>query len=168
MKRARLPLLAVLPVSVISFVIAVPFVAGDHPLRWESGSLLPDVVLNGEDAGKSKAPSDGTAAGTSTPATAEIAKVTKEWKEGMPQWGVQLYWEDNPEHALDYVEKQAKLHSDYLVGLHANSVSVSFPSSPATSTPRRSAGAARRPPPSGSPASCRSSTRPGCVRPYGR
>ncbi|MGP4008635.1 glycoside hydrolase family 113 [Streptomyces sp. 4N124] len=127
MKRARLPLLAVLPVSVISFVIAVPFVAGDHPLRWESGSLLPDVVLKGEDAGKPKTPSDGTAGDTSTPATAQIAKVDKKWKEGMPQWGVQLYWEDNPKHALDYVEKQAKLHSDYLVGLHANSVSVSFP-----------------------------------------
>ncbi|WP_155058635.1 glycoside hydrolase family 113 [Streptomyces blattellae] len=126
MKRARLPLLAVLPVTVISFVVAVPFVAGDHPLRWESGSVLPEVVLNGEDTGKPKS-SNGTAAGASAPATTEVAKVDKEWKEGMPQWGVQLYWEDNPDHSLDYVEKQARLHSDYLVGLHANSVSVSFP-----------------------------------------
>ncbi|MEV6171126.1 hypothetical protein AB0L99_23175 [Streptomyces sp. NPDC051954] len=128
MKRARLPLLAVLPVTVISFVIAVPFVAGDHPLRWESGSVLPDLVLKGEDTGRTDAPSDGTTdPDSSTPATADIAKVDKEWKEGMPQWGVQLYWEDNPKHSTEYVEKQARLHSDYLVGLHANSVSVSFP-----------------------------------------
>uniref|UniRef100_A0AAU1ZYV9 Uncharacterized protein n=1 Tax=Streptomyces sp. NBC_00093 TaxID=2975649 RepID=A0AAU1ZYV9_9ACTN len=132
MKSARLPLLAVLPVTVISFVIAVPFVAGDHPLRWESGSLLPTLVLKGDDTGGPKAPSssatDGTTApGTSDSATAGTARVAKEWKEGMPQWGVQIYWEDNPDHDLEYIEKQAKLHSDYLVGLHANSVSVSFP-----------------------------------------
>ncbi|MGW1027076.1 glycoside hydrolase family 113 [Streptomyces sp. NPDC002577] len=130
MKRARLPLLAVLPVTVISFVVAVPFVAGDHPVRWESGSLLPNLVLKGEDTGPSKGSSadDGTTGpSTSTPATAEIAKVDKEWKKGMPQWGVQFYWEDNPKHPLEYVEKQARLQANYLVGLHANSVSVSFP-----------------------------------------
>lgn len=130
MKSARLPLLAVLPVTVISFVVAVPFVAGDHPLRWESDSILPSLVLNGDDTAKPEAASgdDGTTApGTSAPATTDIAKVDKEWKEGMPQWGVQLYWEDNPEHSLEYVEKQARLQANYLVGLHANSVSVSFP-----------------------------------------
>jgi hypothetical protein len=127
MKRARLPLLAVLPVTVISFVVAVPFVAGDHPLRWQSGKLLPDLVLNG-DAPETGAPGAGTTApGAADPAASGTAKVAEEWQEGMPQWGVQLYWEDNPDHSTEYVEKQAKLHADYLVGLHANSVSVSFP-----------------------------------------
>ncbi|MEU6607929.1 hypothetical protein ABZ922_23195 [Streptomyces shenzhenensis] len=128
MKRARLPLLAVLPLSVISFVVAVPFVAGDHPLRWESGSLLPELVLKGEDGTPSGGSSgrDGASA-TSPSGTDQITKVDTEWKKGMPQWGVQLYWEDNPRHSLEYIEKQARLHADYLVGLHANSVSVSFP-----------------------------------------
>ncbi|MYT07819.1 MULTISPECIES: hypothetical protein [Streptomyces] len=128
MKRARLPLLAVLPVSVISFVIAVPFVAGDHPLRWESGSLLPKLVLNGEDSTPVGGATDSDGTTSASPSqTHKAAKVDKEWKKGMPQWGVQLYWEDNPRHSLEYVEKQARLHADYLVGLHANSVSVSFP-----------------------------------------
>ncbi|MFI9613133.1 glycoside hydrolase family 113 [Streptomyces sp. NPDC052023] len=130
MKRARLPMLAVLPTTVIASVIAVPFVLGDHPLRWDAGSLVPHLVIKGEDTRQSEASSTGddtAAPGASAPATVDIAKVDKEWKEGMPQWGVQLYWEDNPEHSLKYVEKQARLHSDYLVGLHANSVSVSFP-----------------------------------------
>jgi hypothetical protein len=128
MKRARLPLLAVLPVTVISFVVAVPFVAGNHPVRWESGSLLPRLVLNEAD-GQSAHPSkhDGTTPSKTSPAPAAPAKVDKEWKKGMPQWGVQLYWEDNPDHSLAYVEKQARVQADYLVGLHANSVSVSFP-----------------------------------------
>lgn len=128
MKRARLPLLAVLPVSVISFVLAVPFVAGDHPLRWESGSLLPTLVLNGDDSAPAKTPSaHGTTPDASASATPGTAKVATEWKKGMPQWGVQLYWEDNPKHSLKYIEQQARIQSDYVVGLHANSISVSFP-----------------------------------------
>ncbi|TPQ19696.1 glycoside hydrolase family 113 [Streptomyces sporangiiformans] len=133
MKRARLPLLAVFPVVVISSVVAVPFVVGDHPLRWESGSAIPRLVLNGDDGGPSAGSPerDGTTAsgGSSSPTTgtAKVDKVDKEWKKGMPQWGVQVYWEDNPDHSLKYVEKQARLHADYLVGLHANSVSVTFP-----------------------------------------
>jgi hypothetical protein len=131
MKRARLPLLAVLPATVISFVVAVPFVAGDHPLRWESGSLVPSLVVGDSDSEQPKSPSttkDTAAPGTDdAPPAASVAKVDKVWKKGMPQWGVQLYWEDNPEHSLDYVEKQARVQSDCLVGLHANSVSLSFP-----------------------------------------
>ncbi|WP_406459141.1 hypothetical protein OH768_31280 [Streptomyces sp. NBC_01622] len=128
MKRARLPLLAVLPVSVISFVLVVPFVAGDHPLRWESGSMLPTLVLKGDKTTTPKTTSaDGTTPDTSAPADASPAKVTEEWKKGMPQWGVQLYWEDNPKHSLKYVEQQARTQAEYVVGLHANSISVSFP-----------------------------------------
>ncbi|MFI8180579.1 glycoside hydrolase family 113 [Actinacidiphila glaucinigra] len=130
MKRTRLPLLAVLPVTVIAFVVAVPFVAGDQPLRWESGSLLPSLVLGDEDTGPSKAPSGGDGGSThaaSAPPESTAARVDEEWKKGMPQWGMQLYWEDNPKHPTEYVDKQARLQSDYLVGMHANSVSVSFP-----------------------------------------
>jgi hypothetical protein len=128
MKRARLPMLAVLPVTVISFVIAVPFVLGDHPLQWSSGSLAPHLVLDGKEHTQ-RADTEGGDGKTSaaTSPTTEVAKVDKVWKKGMPQWGAQLYWEDNPKHSLTYIEKQARLHANYLVGLHANSVSVSFP-----------------------------------------
>jgi hypothetical protein len=127
MKRARLPLLAVLPVSVITFVLAVPFVAGDHPLRWESGSLMPTLVLKGDKTPKKTPSAGGTPSDASGPADASPAKVAAEWKKGMPQWGVQLYWEDNPKHSLKYVEQQARTQAAYVVGLHANSISVSFP-----------------------------------------
>ncbi|GGJ19567.1 glycoside hydrolase family 113 [Streptomyces brasiliensis] len=128
MKRARLPMLAVLPITVISFVVAVPFVIGDHPLQWASGSLVPHLVLDGKEHTQpdgSKIGGNGTSATPSR--TAEVARVDKEWKKGMPQWGVQLYWEDNPKHSVEYVEQQARVQANYLVGLHANSVSLSFP-----------------------------------------
>ncbi|MGX9891306.1 glycoside hydrolase family 113 [Streptomyces sp. NPDC002276] len=147
MKRARLPLLAVLPVSVISFVLAVPFVAGDHPLRWESGSLMPTLVLKGDEPTK-KTPSTGnTASDASASTDASPAKVTQEWKKGMPQWGVQLYWEDNPEHSLKYIEKQARIQADYVVGLHANSISVSFPFYTGTRTSNEISGGDKTPTP---------------------
>jgi hypothetical protein len=128
MKRARLPMLAVLPVAFISFVVVVPFVAGDHPLRWESGSILPKLVLKGQDTetpttGKTQDPIAST---PTDPATTQVAKVDTEWKAGMPQWGIQIYWEDNSQ-SLEYIDKQARKQANYLVGLHANSVSVSFP-----------------------------------------
>ncbi|MEU9332049.1 hypothetical protein AB0D49_02665 [Streptomyces sp. NPDC048290] len=126
MSRTRLPLLSVLPVTVVTAVVAVPFVLGDHPLRWESGSMLPRLVTGEQAPATGGGGADGTAAGPADPDTPP-AKVAKEWKEGMPQWGVQLYWEDNADHDLAYVQKQARLHADYLVSLHANSVSVSFP-----------------------------------------
>ncbi|MFG3291062.1 glycoside hydrolase family 113 [Streptomyces sp. NPDC048179] len=126
MKRARLPLLAVLPVTVISLVVAAPFVVGDHPLQWSSGSLVPHLVLDGKEQTRQAATKGGTGKTSAAPTT-EVAKVAKEWKPGMPQWGAQLYWEDNPKHPLEYVEKQARLQANYLVGLHANSISVSFP-----------------------------------------
>ncbi|MET8634966.1 glycoside hydrolase family 113 [Streptomyces sp. NPDC004096] len=128
MKRARLPMLAVLPVTVISFVVAVPFVIGDHPLQWTAGSAVPHLVLDGKEHAQPAGSRGGDGKKSTTPSrTAEVAKVDKEWKQGMPQWGAQLYWEDNPEHSVEYIEKQARLHANYLVGLHANSVSVSFP-----------------------------------------
>lgn len=126
MKRARLPLLAVLPVTVISLVVAAPFVVGDHPLQWSSGSLVPHLVLDGKEQTRQAGAKGGTGKTSAAPTT-EVAKVAKEWKPGMPQWGAQLYWEDNPKHPLKYVEQQARLQANYLVGLHANSISVSFP-----------------------------------------
>ncbi|MFE6287600.1 glycoside hydrolase family 113 [Streptomyces sp. NPDC057877] len=123
MKRTRLPMLAVLPVTVIASVIAVPFVLGDHPLRWESGSLVPNLVINEETSTSDQSPDTG---GDSASPVVELAKVEKEWKEGMPQWGVQLYWEDHAA-STEYIKKQARIQANYLVGLHANSVSISFP-----------------------------------------
>lgn len=46
----------------------------------------------------------------------------------MAQWGVQLYWEEEKKKRSDtFIENQARKHAEYLVGLGANSVSVSFP-----------------------------------------
>lgn len=46
----------------------------------------------------------------------------------MAQWGVQLYWEEEKKkRSGTFIEDQARKHAEYLVGLGANSVSISFP-----------------------------------------
>ncbi|MEV6728714.1 MULTISPECIES: glycoside hydrolase family 113 [unclassified Streptomyces] len=133
-KRSKVPLLAILPVTVTSLVIGLPFVIGDHPLRWRSGSLKPVLVLHDSTpakGGAAPAPADGGGGAAEETKAAQPAgpalKVDKPWKAGMPEWGVQIFWEDEKEHSDAYVEKQARRQADYLVGLKANAVSVSFP-----------------------------------------
>ncbi|MER6530719.1 hypothetical protein [Streptomyces sp. NPDC001508] len=123
--RSRLPLLAIFPVTVLSVVLGTPFLFGDHPVRWEAGSALPRLVLDGSPE-KSDSPSPSeTSPDATTPSTLRVAKP---WKAGMPQWGVQIYWEEEPQkRSADFIEKQAQKQAAYLVGLGANSVSISFP-----------------------------------------
>ncbi|MEU7300742.1 hypothetical protein AB0950_02705 [Streptomyces sp. NPDC007189] len=131
--RSRLPLLAIFPVTVLTLVLGTPFVLGNHPVRFESGSALPRIVI-GDD--KDPATPSGHAGGTASasapsgsPSSAASAlQVAKPWKKGMAQWGVQLYWEEEKRKRSDtFIENQARKHAKYLIGLGANSVSVSFP-----------------------------------------
>jgi hypothetical protein len=129
--RSRLPLLAIFPVTVLTIVLGTPFVLGDHPVRWESGSALPRIVRG--DAEESATPSDDATVSTSVSSpspssSADALKVAKPWKAGMAQWGVQLYWEEEKKKRSDtFIENQARKHAEYLIGLGANSVSISFP-----------------------------------------
>lgn len=130
-------MLALFPLSVLAVVVGTPLFLGDHPVRWESGSALPEIVFGSDadtdtDAPGPKTPgAPGDVAGGSsdqggTPAD-QVAKA-KVWKPGMPQWGVQIYWEDDPKDESDsFIEKQAHKQAKYLIGLGANSVSLSFP-----------------------------------------
>ncbi|MER7176603.1 glycoside hydrolase family 113 [Streptomyces mesophilus] len=129
MKRSRLPLLAVLPVVVLSTVAASSLAFGDHPVRWESGSLLPSFGRGSDDPGTQpvKASKQVTERTDGDGQAADALRVDKPWKPGMPQWGVQIYWEDSPENTAAEVERRARQKAEYLVGLHANSVAVSFP-----------------------------------------
>jgi hypothetical protein len=126
--RSRLPLLAIFPVTVLTLVLGTPFVLGNHPVRWESGSALPRIVIGDDKDSSTPSGHSSATASASSPPTTDALKVTKPWKEGMAQWGVQLYWEEEKQKRSDtFIENQARKHADYLIGLGANSVAVSFP-----------------------------------------
>ncbi|MDH6109203.1 hypothetical protein P3T36_007415 [Kitasatospora sp. MAP12-15] len=135
MNSSRRPWLAVVPLGVLSVVVAAPLAFGSQPLHWVSGSPIPrlggatptattspvpefaDPVLNAADPVTPTASSSATA----------VPTVAHPWQPGMPQWGVQVYWEDMPSDGEAEVRGKARRIADYLVGLGANAVALSFP-----------------------------------------
>jgi hypothetical protein len=152
MKRSRLPLLAIFPVTVISGVVAVPFLFGTYPLRWEGHSAIPHVVTGDPTPSASTAPppvaatDPGDSDETTSPASPD-PRVAKPWKQGDPQWGVQLYWEDDRTQSVAHLTRKARTQARYLVGLKANSVALSFPFFTGTPTSDKIAAGAKTPTP---------------------
>ncbi|GAB2706369.1 hypothetical protein GCM10010442_26380 [Kitasatospora kifunensis] len=54
-------------------------------------------------------------------------KVAHPWQAGGPEWGIQVYWLDDPADADDYVQGKADRIVKYVVGLNANSLAITFP-----------------------------------------
>ncbi|MBV9023681.1 MAG: hypothetical protein JO362_07775 [Streptomycetaceae bacterium] len=128
MKRSRLPLLAIFPITVITLVTVLPLAIGTYPLRWQSGSLLPRLVTRQATTRPSTSSASVTAvSATATPDAVQTVRVARLWRPGMPQWGVQLYWADDPRQSIASITRQAWLQAKYLIGLKANSVALSFP-----------------------------------------
>ncbi|MEU6377566.1 hypothetical protein [Streptomyces sp. NPDC046909] len=120
--------------TVLTIVLGTPFVFGDHPVRWEAGSRLPKLVL-GDAPEETTAPAATTDGKKSKPSSdsdsdsgTDALQVAKPWKPGMPQWGAQVYWEEEKKERSDeFIESQARKQAKYLIDLGANSVSLSFP-----------------------------------------
>lgn len=143
MSRSQLPKLAVLPVTVVAAVVALPVAFGVNPLRWSEGSVVPRVVTGDRTPAAQAAadhpefadpvlnPAEPVAPPPPPPPPGEpepqVPRVAEPWEPGMPQWGVQLYWEDMPSDDESAIRGKARRLADYLVSLNANSVALSFP-----------------------------------------
>ncbi|UGQ09435.1 hypothetical protein LO772_21110 [Yinghuangia sp. ASG 101] len=143
MSRSQLPKLAVLPVTVVAAVVALPVAFGVNPLRWSEGSAVPRVVTDDRKPAAEAAaarpefadpvldPAEPVAPPPPPPPAGEpepqVPRVAQPWQPGMPQWGVQLYWEDMQTDDESAIRGKARRLADYLVSLNANSVALSFP-----------------------------------------
>ncbi len=57
-----------------------------------------------------------------------VPTVSDPWHPGMRQLGIQVYWTANPDDSSDAVVRaKAQRIIDYAIGLHANSIAVTFP-----------------------------------------
>jgi hypothetical protein len=72
--------------------------------------------------------------------------VTFPWKPGRPQFGMNVYWIDNPRDSEEVIRAKARRIIDYVIPLDANSIALSFPFF--TSGPRASSVFATRATPS--------------------
>lgn len=61
------------------------------------------------------------------PVTRMVPHVARPWHPGMPQLGVNLYWENNPEEKPEVTEDKIRTALSSVVSMGANAVSVTFP-----------------------------------------
>ncbi|MGW6915132.1 glycoside hydrolase family 113 [Kitasatospora sp. NPDC054939] len=115
----------VLPTFVLGITIGVPIVWGDHPIKFEHRKPTA-VQWNAEPVGQGRVWGFGDD-GPKLPAPDTGPKVTRAWQPGTPEWGVQVYWLDDPADPESYVAGKADRIVKYVVGLNANSLSVTFP-----------------------------------------
>ena len=137
--------LVVLPLLVVALVVAVPFVAGDHPLEWSrvedaafeqagrlpagARALLPLAGPRPQYAAAVPAAGGTQAVPTLRPVLSRypVDTVDGVWRPGTAQLGVQVYWVSNPRDREKDVWGKAQRVVDYVVGLKANAIAVSFP-----------------------------------------
>jgi hypothetical protein len=89
--------------------------------RWAVGAALTAVI-----AVVSWTPPP-LAVATSAVAPAEDSRVADPWRPGRPQLGVDVYWQDNQVDSVDTIHFKARRLIDTVIGMEANSISVSIP-----------------------------------------
>src|SRR6266566_3276936 len=113
-------------------------------------SLTACSALGSSRAGRAVPEDTGAASSGATPSAQpsppKRPQVTFPWKPGRPQFGMNVYWIDDPRDSEEVIRAKARRVADYVVTLDANSVAVSFPFF--TSGPRASSVLATRDTPS--------------------
>ncbi|MGW2867048.1 glycoside hydrolase family 113 [Kitasatospora sp. NPDC001225] len=134
MKR---PVIFILPTVVVALTVGIPMVWGDHPLKFDH--QRPTTV---HWAGAPTEQGRVWGFGKDAPPVEDTGpKVARPWTKGSPEWGVQVYWLDDPADPDNFVQGKVDRIVKYVVGLNANSLSVTFPYY--TTGPRSNAVAAR-------------------------
>jgi hypothetical protein len=114
---------ALIPLAIIMLLIAVPFAFGSFPVKF-------GLVRWTHYAAAVTTASPSHAARRTIRRPAEpypVDTVAAPWRPGMTQWGIQVYWESTASDPPDYTWGKAQRIVDYIVGLDANSLCISFP-----------------------------------------
>ena len=138
--------LAVVPILIVGAVAGVPYVLGNQPLTWQQTrtaalaqiSRLPGHPLTDQvdvdqlpvPLAPAPEPVTGSASASVKRAPKErypVRRVRRPWQPGTAQLGVQIYWADDGRDPEKTVWRKAQRLVDYVTGLDANSITVSFP-----------------------------------------
>jgi hypothetical protein len=142
--RVTVPRLILLPLVVVAAVVTAPSIVGDHPVTWDrvqrlaltQVSRLPghpfadrlDDPGATPDVGPWAAPRPLPAPTPSAPRERyPVHQVSRPWTTGTPQLGVHVYWESNNADPEAVVWRKAQRIVNYVTGLNANALTVSFP-----------------------------------------
>jgi hypothetical protein len=115
--------LAITPMVVLCLVIGLALSAGSEPLKFSN--LI--AALRTTTATRSTRTVNYLHHSRRKSSAYTVSVVKHPWKPGIPQWGVQAYWPDNPGDLLSTIWTKAQRIVDYIVELDANSICISFP-----------------------------------------
>ena len=93
-------------------------------MRWVLGIAVLLLVLSVTWSRPGPAAGDGSSSASASNSGPQAALP---WQPGRPQLGVQVYWVDVPSDTPEILRRKAQRVLDHIVGLEANSVSISFP-----------------------------------------
>lgn len=83
--------------------------------------------VDGGGPGSGPGPEAGGQPGATASKAPEVVRVAEPWQDGMPEYGINVYWENSPKDDDEVVRAKAVRILDYIVGLKANAVAFSFP-----------------------------------------
>jgi hypothetical protein len=114
--------MALLPLAIIALlVIGLPLAFGNFPVKlgldhWASADPAPRHLTQPK-----------TARPHRPPVPYPVHTVADPWRPGQTQWGIQVYWQNTATDPPDYTWGKAQRIVNYIVGLDANSLCISFP-----------------------------------------
>jgi hypothetical protein len=114
--------MALIPLAVIGILVTVPLAFGNYPVKLGSLPWSSSTATS-----RTTSVSHRKAVIRPKPVPYPVQTVADPWQEGMTQWGIQVYWQSTASDPPDYTWGKAQRIVNYIVGLDANSLAISFP-----------------------------------------
>jgi len=118
---SRTKRMALVPLAVFALLIVVSVVFGSFPVKLGLVHWYGAAAATGQQAGRDPP------AVRRQPLPYPVQSVIDPWQPGQTQWGIQVYWQNTASDPPDYTWGKAQRIVNYIVGLHANSLCISFP-----------------------------------------
>jgi hypothetical protein len=113
--------MALIPLAVIALLVVLPLVFGNFPVKlglvhWYDAAPVTHRQVQQEPPAIHRKPDPYP-----------VESVADPWLPGMTQWGIQVYWQSTASDPPGYTWGKAQRIVNYVVGLNANSLCISFP-----------------------------------------
>jgi hypothetical protein len=113
--------MALLPLAVIALLVVLTVAFGNSPVKLGLVHWYGTAAVAHHQARQSPP------AVRRRPDPYPVQTVAHPWRPGQTQWGIQVYWQSTSSDPPDYTWGKAQRIVDYIVGLNANSLCISFP-----------------------------------------
>jgi hypothetical protein len=117
MLSRRLPAVAACTVLLVTGLLVTGCSIPSRPVWWPKP----------KQSGQSVTQTTSRHGGKHAPSAPPVPQVATVWQQGMPQLGIDVYWEANTTDSTAVIAAKARRIINYAISLGANSIGVSFP-----------------------------------------